>query len=523
MEGVVPITAWTQKPTTEAPIVRKKSKYPYERVYVGNDGRKWYFLLVEREVYDADGNTKKDPSPRGLIPLMAEVPLAELSGKLVIGLQKDERLFTTFDSHIDFAYFLRNIKEDQRCFYEIIMGEFPQKPHFDIEVSRQDHPEYFATVEPDQLCELILDCILTVFKNKDIELSLERDILIFSSHGENKISFHIVIDNYCHCNNAEAKQLYKKVYALLPAQLQEMKPPILDHAVYSKKQQFRIVGCQKYKSGRIKRLRKEWTFHGKTIVHQYIEEPESLYHEYLLQLESSLVSNTSTCFLLPSFFEESDARPDNIEYKDITQEQADHAIKLLAELMGVTPDDPRFPYRLLDLKGGIIVLKRLRPSNCRICSRVHEAENPFLFVIDGAVYFHCRRAPANKKFFVGRIAPAQSGPNPLPVSEVEVRKEAAVNWCTDVVNRIKQLASEPTRPVTMSITLKDVELRRREEEVILPELLERHQKEQEQLLRGVQQEAIQRQLEELARNEKKRLEELKGQSVRAPKVSLQRK
>ena len=559
MQQVVPLTAWTQPPTTE-PLKKVHPYQPKERFYIAKDGRKWYYLLVEREAYEAVNEIKAEneiaetvkvePKRSGWIPLMAEIPMAELSGKLVIGLQSDERLFTVFDSHIDYAKFVKDVSEDHRCFYEIIMGDFPQKPHFDIEVSRRDHEEYFSNVDRDSLKDIVLEKIFEVLANKDVHLSIERDVLVFSSHGKDKISFHIVLDNCCHCNNAEAKQFYKKVYALLPRELQEMKPPVVDHAVYSKKQQFRIVGSQKFESGRTKLLLKEWSYKGQAIKYKYIEEPESIYHENILQLEASLVSNTSTCFLLPSFFEETDVRPDTIDYKEISRESADKAIQLLAELMGVAPDDPRFPYRFLDLKGGIIVLKRLRPSNCRICSRVHEGENPFLFVIDGAVYFHCRRAPSNKKFFVGRIDVEASGDVLAPINDSDQQVVATQELsgltvltmrttivradksgtevgvgvlCNDVLEPMKLLASQPTRGVKEPDTLKYQKMEEAETLEELPEKIKKIKKDEEEMRIGALAEEHARNLETQGRSMAKLFEGTKGKKTNCTKVTLKRR
>ncbi len=42
--------------------------------------------------------------------------------------------------------------------------------------------------------------------------------------------------------------------------------------------------------------------------------------------------------------------------------------------------NPRFPYRLREVKGTLVALNRLRPSSCHACARIHEHENPFLIV-----------------------------------------------------------------------------------------------------------------------------------------------
>lgn len=461
----VPLTAWTD--VTPTPTVRRA---PSRGFYTSGDGRKWYYLLVERGEIEAVDETQGGQVitvPRAAkskaIPLLSEIPLSELGGKLLVCLHKEERMFTVFDSFFDFANYIRPITDPHRCFYEIIIGDFPQKPHFDIELSRKDHEDIFDTINPESVKDEVIAALLEVLEGKGVKLDLTRDVLLYSSHGRDKISFHIVVDNYCHCNNVEAKQLYQKVVAKLPAHLTALRPAVLDHAVYSKKQQFRMLGSQKFGSGRKKVFHKDWTFRGQPVSYRYVESPENPQHEYLMQLESSLVSNTGMCLMLPTFFEEGDTRPDNYEYKEISPETATRAIQLLADYAGMTPDDKRFPYQLLDIKGSIIVLKRLRPSMCRICSRVHENENPFLFVIEETVYFHCRRAPGNKKLYVGKIGegpvkgPTQivsvAGPpddRAIGLTKVEhatqVRQDQQA-FCQDVLARVQGLAAAPTRSV----------------------------------------------------------------------------
>jgi len=61
-----------------------------------------------------------------------------------------------------------------------------------------------------------------------------------------------------------------------------------------------------------------------------------------------------------------------------------------------------FPFIVRDVKGSIISLKRLKPSFCKICERVHEHENPYLLVIDDNVYFYCRRN-TDKNLPLGKI------------------------------------------------------------------------------------------------------------------------
>lgn len=367
--------------------------------YIGSDGRKWYYFMVDKEGHDQ----------RNAIPLLRDHTLESLNGKLVVCSQMEERLFSVFESHLEFIKFLRKVPSDYRCFYEVIMGEFLQKPHFDVEVSRKDYGDNFDSIDREHLKDEVIKAIIRVLGGKGVKLNLTRDVLLYSSHGPDKISYHIVIDNYCHYNNIEAKQLYTKVLAALPEQYksQQGRPDILDHAVYSRKQQFRIVGCQKFKSNRPKTFHANWTFQGRPIQYEYVEEPESEQHAHIMLMESSFVSHTASCAILPSFFEPGEAsRSIKAKHATISTDLAQAAVKISSSRLGT------FPFQCSDIVGGIVTLKRIRPANCCICKRVHEAENAFLLVVDSSVYFYCHRAP-NQKLFVGRM---DSTPTTIPIS-----------------------------------------------------------------------------------------------------------
>jgi len=263
-------------------------------------------------------------------------------------------------------------------------------------------------------------------------LDLARDVLIYSSHGSSKKSFHVIVNNYCHYDNKEARRLYDLVFERLsnhinPGETCSMgkKYPHLrkwiDPNVYSSKQQFRILGSQKVRSNRPKILEKVWYYQGNPIEHKYVETPESPGHEMILQLEESLVSNTSSCNILPSFLDEtnpSNTLGSNIlcrDVEDISMELAVRALKLCAAKANITINDPKFPYKINSIRGGLVLLKRIRPSRCQICKRIHEYENPYLIIVGSedikTVFFDCRRA-IGKKLLIGQLeatAPGNQG------------------------------------------------------------------------------------------------------------------
>lgn len=339
--------------------------------------------------------------------LLDDYPSDTLTNHLlvnVVTLDK-KRYFAIFPSHLEFAKYQAKLDIDKKCFFETILGDRSQKPHFDIDIDVGKYPDVIG----DDVMNNLVDAIFEILSESDVEIKIESDLLVFTSHGPTRQSYHIVIDHYMHLNNLEAKAFYHKVLEKMDPELSDF----VDPAVYLSKQQFRIVGSQKPRSGRIKTLSEKWTYHDEEIVYQYVREPRDDLHKMLLQLEASLVSHTSNCLPLPNFIQVDDngrvlgKSSDSYFEENLSRDIAMKALKLLAETAGLSINDKRFPYRFIGVSGGIISLLRVHPSRCRICNRIHENENPYLFIIGAeyTVFFNCRRN--RKNFLVGKLGPSQ--------------------------------------------------------------------------------------------------------------------
>lgn len=400
--------------------------------------QKWWSLLKPKE---------KSPQIETLLS-RHHSEIDPMQGSLVICwnpgvLDLPKRLFTYFKSYLAFAAFQRKWHpKDQRYFFEVVLGDSAQKPHFDLE---QEAP--FPLESLEDIWTSLLTAIIQVLREKGVELIPERDILNFSSHGPNKRSYHVVIDNYCHSNHNEAKAFYDAVVLKLP----EAYRPYVDKAVYSSKQQFRIVGSQKVKSGRVKTLVSPWPlFPSKeskmapTLVHyMYSELPENDDMMELLQLEASLVGCTHNCVMLPSFIDTTETMK-SLGWSQDQETISDVVAKLAVEQLAMTANLTlaQLPYKMLGIKGGLVMLKRLKPSICRICKRVHEMENPFLIVVKRQVgyqvYFHCRRASNEAKLDLGIIS------SPLALESIGTEVEtkdgfSKTQWARNVVERLNKL------------------------------------------------------------------------------------
>ena len=467
---------------------------------------RWYPYLVE----SSSGSTEAPPSESdsGTIPegsSKKRVSLLDVERldfrSLVVCQQKDSRSFAKFASYLDFGrYLVKEVMESHRCFYEVIFGDTPQKPYFDLDipllshkqsingsiergpspvppetsrvyassgrsnlpvgvpilprreepVHRQANKAQVSTAHPvstsahflsarqklstprdsplrgvvsplsleeaDEAVRALTGIITQLItssspKTRDCTSDSRGQILVFTSHSDKKLSYHIIVDEWCFSDSKECRYFHDEVIQRLPEKWRD----IVDHGMYKSLQQLRITGCHKWNDLRTKTLSPSLSFKiagspGWTPP----EPPLDSNHEYLLLLGCSLVTNTSDCHLLPSFAPPE--QPKRVYIKDVMTEMeldatsVDLAIELCARMGQLTPTDPNFPYRLdrcLDSRDGtaLILLKRLRPSWCRVCQRIHENQHPYLLVVgrDRDVYLDCRRHFENQKLYLGRL------------------------------------------------------------------------------------------------------------------------
>lgn len=414
-----------------------------------NDVR-WYYRLKPQE---SDNGRKK----RGLF---SDNPRHTLTSSLIVSLSyhdpttnKVNRLYAWFKSYLEFAIYQSKLPQHERCFYEIILGESAQKPHFDIDINNKQNQN---RTDGELVKDCLLEAIITVLEPLGVGLNLEKDVLIYTSHSKEKQSYHIVIDNWCHTNNVEARGFYDKIVETLD----EKYIPYIDKAVYSPTQQFRIVGSQKIGSDRIKKFERVWKYKEREITHRYPETPDDPQHEYIMQLESSIVGFTSNCKFLPPFKPQIKEKQ-YIESEEVTRSEAREAIGLIAMAGKISVADPRFPYKFLDINGPIVMLKRIKPSRCKICNRIHEHENPYLLVVgeEKSVYFHCRRAPESKKLFLGKLNPSsddESGGDNNATTDSENKNIQLIKhkWSKNVIDRVNRLAKTSNNQKKKTVSAK---------------------------------------------------------------------
>ena len=416
--------------------------------------KRWYFRLVS-----AEGKFRSRA-------LMDDYRLNELShhlvicftpkyipnekfdsnGNLKLFLNKDGepiRIYALFDSYLEYFSYMQKFPQEERAFYEIIFGEIPQKPHFDIDIDAdkldpKDDLDYVANT----LVEYLITACIDVLKHTLTPLNIEKDVLIYSSNSDTKRSYHVVLNNKCHDGHKEAKAFYDAIitkikeyvgphinFSSLHSQnffddeishsrnIEEIVTPservmdqkispkyieFIDRSVYSPRQQFRIVGCQKYGSDRVKIFHEYFDYLGKHYNHKFSEDVTNPAMKSLTIIYESLVSFISGCTYIVSMIPEK-----KLEYTQQRKEKTTINIDsiLVNQCMALLKQKmENSPFSVIGINEHMILLKRHAPSFCPICSKTHENENPFLYIISNKLYWDCRRCSNDvKKLFVGYV------------------------------------------------------------------------------------------------------------------------
>jgi hypothetical protein len=270
--------------------------------------------------------------------------------------------FTFFPTWKELYNFISSEGIGRMSLYEVIPDEW-QKLHFDLDIID-------GVCHQDVLEETVSGIELSFQQLYHQPLNLTHDLLVYESHGNGKYSYHIVIDNYSVSGKKQAKAFYHNVIANMTNYTK-----YVDSAVYKSNQQFRLLGCCKHNTDRVKKFVPTWNYKSNIITYNGSEDSA-------LRFRSSLVSLTSYTRRLPNIDVEPDYSLDD-EYLSLPE------VKMVLRLCAqhINP----FPFVLREVKGKIIVLKRISPSFCNICRRVHQHENPFVLVRNDSVVFYCRR------------------------------------------------------------------------------------------------------------------------------------
>lgn len=296
----------------------------------------------------------------------------------------ERRFFTKLEGPVQLSELYHELPDESKSLYEIILGNMPQKIKFDLDISH----DKLCEVSPDKIRQYVVNGIVKYFT--DILKKSVRgyeNILVYTSHGETKNSYHIILNGFYTTNNVQSKEYCKKICE----KIFEDNPSLeqfIDLKVYSSTQQFRILGCKKQKTDRVKIFQENE-------IYKYPEIPHNEQHKFYMQLCQSLVTNITGCVELETLeiTEASPARKHRQIFEDISEETSEGYLQKLREWY--EKNNFVYPYQTYKIIGDMICLKRRVPSMCPVCHRVHENEGAFLLAKGNGIFF-CRRDETRK-------------------------------------------------------------------------------------------------------------------------------
>ena len=318
--------------------------------------------------------------------------LEELTEKTVVAIETPSKkmAYAVFDNPADLFRHIETLPNESKHFHEVILGWTLQKPRFDIDMTQDkllQGENLDATAQ--RVIDLLLDSIIKVLAKDNIDLDIERQVILTSSHSSTKRSFHLILHELVHTNHLEAAAFYERV-------VEESEDPkflerFLDAGIYSSNHCLRLLHNNKLNEIRPKKLETSFMFQGQLRHHTPRRQTDKPQLQRFILFYQSLVNYSCYCEIMPVYRRDTFAE-NNIQ---LAEGAVARAVEFLAKDMDMKADD--LPFQIRDIKGPIIDLKRLAPSYCKTCDRIHEVVDPYLIISGNEFYFHCRRVPKGIK------------------------------------------------------------------------------------------------------------------------------
>lgn len=364
-------------------------------------GVEWFYFFVPNNETLSLIEATPDYSARFLVCLHLDNP----------GKKGSTKMYASFKTYLDFLTYIRDIPHEYWNFFEYIMENQRQKPYIDIDL-HEDYvpPGYPGGIEAfaQRLLNLLISRIVEVFQQKKLPFEISRNILLFSSHGQTKKSYHLVIDGYFVWNNRENADCIAEILKGIPREFIQTKEKnnIIDLKLYSSKQQFRLYGSQKAKSRRPKIFIPRFKVNDVWYQHDLPEtrgmsEPQKSLLEFSYIFQKSCITFTSNCQPISS-----PLTPLGPSVPSVPSEIDSETLKKVLELLPSKLNSEVWGISDRNEESGrdIIHLRRKKPAYCVICDRIHDHENAFVSVSRmGDISLHCWRAEESKGISLGWV------------------------------------------------------------------------------------------------------------------------
>jgi hypothetical protein len=345
------------------PITKRTPMHTYKYIYKPTNGYSCNDNeILENDYYKAEDLVKK-------FTVAKEIPSISNANEPCSQVQpRSTYVYMVFNNIEEFEDYLAGEPVEERRYHEVIFGWMKQKLKFDIDF------------KPDnQMTKTRFDEILTEIDTAIIELfyllyqiDITDNIITTTSSSEEKYSYHKIISGYYVSGCGEAQEFTKKLLQLLPYDIHH----VIDTTVNKKLQNFRILGCHKLDSNRVKVLESmQASVTLQDTIIQYIDESLPLPKLCLTQATVNIMDN------------------------ELYSDDIDSVMELLHN-----HNDLMQSHDLKSVHGSLLCFRRTRASLCTLCQRIHESDNSLMAVVNvnndgvGSVYIKCRRNPTMSKF-----------------------------------------------------------------------------------------------------------------------------
>jgi hypothetical protein len=287
------------------------------------------------------------------------------------------KLFSYFDDPNSYILWRDMISEKERNDYEVFFTGEPTRFYVDLDFSKKDHLDLFSNPKLEQ--------ILNVFVRNLIDegcklLGLEgvmECFQIFTSHDpKEKFSYHIVSTNIYTNSIAKVKQwvLDVKKELLLKESSKDFVRAIDEHP-YGRSQNFRLLGCCKNGTTRIKKATTTTNEFIASLV--VVRETGKLFIEYDVDHQSGNRSQTEN--KRSSTYQLGETR----DYESNTErESLNRDVLETVEKLGLT---------FSCVKKGQWYFRNSNGYQCPIHKRIHDRMNARVYMRQRNYYFDCGR------------------------------------------------------------------------------------------------------------------------------------
>ncbi|CAH6419520.1 Hypothetical protein POVR2_LOCUS22 [uncultured virus] len=328
-------------------------------------------------------------------------------------------LYTCFNNPAELCRFieLEIAKKTERRFHESTPSNSRQKPRFDIDIKKTDHAEFLKAYQHanpnlvlfgEHVKDLVIRTSLEVVSWLGVEADVSSDIMLFTSHGTRKRSYHIILNRYYQHGVEQVRAFWN---ACLERCTNELDRAIfirfVDQGPYSKNALLRMVWSTKTDGSerRMKKYINKYTYQGNEITHSLPgHDNKNISIARLTILLHGLVSFTEEAEALPKLAQE-------VISKYVESEDIDEATFQFCKLE-IEKWDTERAFCVLEADMSIIKLSRLRDTYCPLCKRVHESD-PFCYVNDRGLFWHCSRARGLGGVFISDLVEHRGHSNAL--------------------------------------------------------------------------------------------------------------